>query len=703
MNNRKEDMEITSHYRQLLRELNEQRQHGILCDVCVIVEGKIFKAHKNVLLGSSRYFKTLYCQVKKGSEQQATITHLDIVTAQGFKTILDFMYSAHLALTSKNVIEVMSAASYLQMTDIVQACHGFIKAALDISIRSELADELADIEMGNVVSSIGGGAGPGVGGASEALASMISARSSSPWLARRTSPANSSGDSAIASCHEGSSNYGKEDQEPKSHESQEDACLQPLWPADYRSVQVKEEQVSPSNLQDGAGRGAQGTPGEQGGRGEGGWQPPGSGRRKNRKNKDTVRHITQQNEGDSRTASPLPSMLSTPGWSYGNQDIPGAEVTEPNMSDSRSERMDLLVKQEEATAGDSGFLSRERDEAVAQERAGSVANLRAALMSKNSLLSLGAEMLGEDNPLLFEYLPKGGHSLSRPRCSNGSSSSHHPGALFGSKHGASSSSPQSTLPPLPLLPPPPPSVPRPPGALGTSQSGAPPDKLYAEQALKASPTEEEMQEQDNSPNNNAGLECVQVPVEEDQMVEEKHGVCVAEVQGGGPGWRQELACSLCKQLFSSLLQLRQHEYSHTLSLMALSLDCLDHHRPVVAAASPLNPPPARYHCSQCPASFTLKSNADRHEKTIHLKRKLMQCVYCLKHFRDRTDLNRHLSSVHSSERVYTCPACSRTFSTQKNLATHGKVCFQSGISPTEQLWNLHGLREDDHGHIRIDD
>ena len=56
-------MEISSHYRQLLRELNEQRQHGILCDACVIVDGKIFKAHKNVLLGSSRYFKTLYCQV----------------------------------------------------------------------------------------------------------------------------------------------------------------------------------------------------------------------------------------------------------------------------------------------------------------------------------------------------------------------------------------------------------------------------------------------------------------------------------------------------------------------------------------------------------------------------------------------------------------------------------------------------------------
>uniref|UniRef100_A0A674AHN3 Zinc finger and BTB domain containing 46 n=1 Tax=Salmo trutta TaxID=8032 RepID=A0A674AHN3_SALTR len=317
--NRKEDMEISSHYRQLLRELNEQRQHGILCDACVIVEGKIFKAHKNVLLGSSRYFKTLYCQVKKGAEphHQTTVTHLDIVTATGFKAILDFMYSAHLALTSKNVIEVMSAASYLQMTDIVQACHGFIKAALDISIRSELADELADFEMGAV-------AAAGICG------------SSSPWLERRTSPANSSGDSAIASCHEGSgSTYGKEDQEtPKSHESQEDGGhdSQHAWPHDYRPVTVKEEQVSPSStshprerLRVGAGaQGVQGG-GGLGGGSDGAWQPSGSGRRKNRKNKDTVRHITQQTEldRDSRPGSPLPPVMGVTRWSYNGQDIPG--------------------------------------------------------------------------------------------------------------------------------------------------------------------------------------------------------------------------------------------------------------------------------------------------------------------------------------------------------------------------------------------
>lgn len=302
-------------------------------------------------------------KVKKGAEppHHTTVTHLDIVTATGFKAILDFMYSAHLALTSKNVIEVMSAASYLQMTDIVQACHTFIKAALDISIRSEMADELADFEMGAVAAAgMGGGAGGGISGpgsvvgaglggqggaivgmASEALASIISGRSTSPWLARRTSPANSSGDSAIASCHEGGSTYGKEDQEaPKSHESQEDAChdSQPAWPHDYRPVTVKEEQVSPassSHPRD-TPRGAAQSQTEQGtgqiGNGDGPWQPlPGSGRRKNRKNKDTVRHITQQverkwdKERDSRPGSPLPSMLAVAGWNYNGQDILGKE------------------------------------------------------------------------------------------------------------------------------------------------------------------------------------------------------------------------------------------------------------------------------------------------------------------------------------------------------------------------------------------
>ncbi|XP_059836625.1 zinc finger and BTB domain-containing protein 46 isoform X3 [Hypanus sabinus] len=409
INNRKDDMEIPSHYRHLLRELNEQRQHGILCDVCIIVEGKIFKAHKNVLLGSSRYFKTLYCQVQKMSSDQATVTHLDIVTAQGFKVIIDFMYSAHLALTSKNVIEVMSAASYLQMTDIVQACHSFIKAALDISIKTEPSEDIMEYDMGAPSSS-----------SIDVVTPVAVGRSSSPWLERRrTSPANSSGDSAIASCHDGGSSYSKEEHEQKT-DSHDDISSQSLWSSDigYNSFRVKEEQISPSHYGGAELRethlGKSNTSAQTAFSDQvpEGWQL--SGRKKNRKNKQTVRHITQHVEVDSRPSSPMPSMLTVGGWPYSSRDGTGVDVTEPSSSDSRGDRSDFCQNPEEPLAGvESNYLSQFVASVKEEQQASTVANLRAALLSKHNFLSVKSDQPGEDNPIIFEYLPKGpGNNLN---------------------------------------------------------------------------------------------------------------------------------------------------------------------------------------------------------------------------------------------------------------------------------------------------
>ncbi|KAK1172498.1 zinc finger and BTB domain-containing protein 10-like isoform X1 [Acipenser oxyrinchus oxyrinchus] len=127
---------------QLLQELNEQRKKGILCDVNIVVSGQVFRAHKNILVAGSRFFKTLYCLTKNESCDQTTITHLDIAAVQGFSVILDFLYSGNLLLTSQNAIDVMSVASYLQMTEVVQSCRAFIKDALNISIKSEAPDSV---------------------------------------------------------------------------------------------------------------------------------------------------------------------------------------------------------------------------------------------------------------------------------------------------------------------------------------------------------------------------------------------------------------------------------------------------------------------------------------------------------------------------------------------------------------------------------
>ncbi|XP_069032021.1 zinc finger and BTB domain-containing protein 10 isoform X1 [Embiotoca jacksoni] len=127
---------------QLLQELDKQRKSGILCDVNIVVSGQVFRAHKNILVAGSRYFKTLYCLTKSEAQDQATVTHLDVAAVQGFSVILDFLYSGNLLLTSQNAIEVMSVASYLQMTEVVQSCRAFIKNALNISIKQEAPDSV---------------------------------------------------------------------------------------------------------------------------------------------------------------------------------------------------------------------------------------------------------------------------------------------------------------------------------------------------------------------------------------------------------------------------------------------------------------------------------------------------------------------------------------------------------------------------------
>ncbi|XP_037737959.1 zinc finger and BTB domain-containing protein 8A isoform X1 [Chelonia mydas] len=125
-------MEISSHQFHLLQQLNEQRKQDLFCDCCILVEGKVFKAHRNVLFASSGYFKMLLSQSSKETSQPTTAT-FEVFSPDIFTVILDFVYSGKLSLTGQNVIEVMSAASYLQMTDILSVCKTFIKSSLDIN------------------------------------------------------------------------------------------------------------------------------------------------------------------------------------------------------------------------------------------------------------------------------------------------------------------------------------------------------------------------------------------------------------------------------------------------------------------------------------------------------------------------------------------------------------------------------------------
>ncbi|XP_071380841.1 zinc finger and BTB domain-containing protein 8A [Centroberyx affinis] len=128
-----------AHQSNLLKQLNQQRRQELFCDCSVLVEGQLFRAHRNVLFASSGYFRMLLSQGAEGLSDSVNAT-FDVFSPETFTVILDFIYSGQLDLSSHNVIEVMSAASYLQMNNVINYCKNFIKSSLDISVKDDDSD-----------------------------------------------------------------------------------------------------------------------------------------------------------------------------------------------------------------------------------------------------------------------------------------------------------------------------------------------------------------------------------------------------------------------------------------------------------------------------------------------------------------------------------------------------------------------------------
>lgn len=111
-------MEFPWHCGKVLKELNNQRKQGILCDCTFVVDGVDFKAHKAILAACSVYFQTLFVE-------QNDVVHLDISNAAGLGHVLDFMYTSKLNLSMENIADVMSVANFLKMPEITNACSAY--------------------------------------------------------------------------------------------------------------------------------------------------------------------------------------------------------------------------------------------------------------------------------------------------------------------------------------------------------------------------------------------------------------------------------------------------------------------------------------------------------------------------------------------------------------------------------------------------
>nr|XP_033773408.1 zinc finger and BTB domain-containing protein 44 isoform X2 [Geotrypetes seraphini] len=117
-----------AHSQEMLGKLNMLRNDGHFCDITIRVQDKIFRAHKVVLAACSEFFRTKL--VGQSDENSQCVLDLHHVTVTGFIPLLEYAYTATLSINTENIIDVLAAASYMQMFSVASTCSEFMKSSI---------------------------------------------------------------------------------------------------------------------------------------------------------------------------------------------------------------------------------------------------------------------------------------------------------------------------------------------------------------------------------------------------------------------------------------------------------------------------------------------------------------------------------------------------------------------------------------------
>lgn len=116
-----------------LRRLKSQKDEDWLVDFTIIFgEDKQIRAHKSVLAAHSDYFSTMFTQTNT-QEYIKSKVYLRDINYQTVCKLIDFCYTAELAMDEENAQDILIAASRLQFPSVQEMASEYICTMMDAS------------------------------------------------------------------------------------------------------------------------------------------------------------------------------------------------------------------------------------------------------------------------------------------------------------------------------------------------------------------------------------------------------------------------------------------------------------------------------------------------------------------------------------------------------------------------------------------
>lgn len=132
------DSSVSAGFRALYEE-------GLLVDVTLVIEDHPFQAHKALLATQSDYFRIMFTADMRERDQDKI--YLKGLTATGFSHVIQFMYYGTIDLSMATVHEILQAAMYVQLTEVVKFCCSFLMAKICLDNCAEIMRLLDDFSV----------------------------------------------------------------------------------------------------------------------------------------------------------------------------------------------------------------------------------------------------------------------------------------------------------------------------------------------------------------------------------------------------------------------------------------------------------------------------------------------------------------------------------------------------------------------------